>query len=223
MSLELDHLFICTDVGAPEASRLADFGLTEGEPNTHPGQGTACRRFFFHNAYLELLWVCDADEARSERIRATRLWDRWAQRNDGVCPFGFAFRPIALHAGPLPFRTWEYRPPYLPETASIPIATNSDVLIEPMLFYMAFARRPDSYPAAKRPMIEHAAGLHRITSLELTIPSAETCSPELRQVSSVGLVRLRNGPEQLLTIGFDGELQRREADFRPAVPMVFRW
>jgi hypothetical protein len=28
----------------------------EDSSNTHPGQGTANRQFFFNNAYLELLW-----------------------------------------------------------------------------------------------------------------------------------------------------------------------
>lgn len=58
-SFELDHVFIWTAAGAPEADLLRDFGLTEGPPNVHPGQGTANRRFFFHNAMLELLWVHD--------------------------------------------------------------------------------------------------------------------------------------------------------------------
>jgi hypothetical protein len=52
MTVALDHLFICTSSGAPEAERLAEFGLIEGTPNCHPGQGTANRRFFFHNAML---------------------------------------------------------------------------------------------------------------------------------------------------------------------------
>jgi hypothetical protein len=30
MTIELDHLFICTEVGAPEADQLVAFGLTEG-------------------------------------------------------------------------------------------------------------------------------------------------------------------------------------------------
>jgi len=50
MAIELDHLFICVSIRAPEADRLAAFGLTEGTPNTHPGQGTACRRFFLGKA-----------------------------------------------------------------------------------------------------------------------------------------------------------------------------
>src|SRR5260221_1639892 len=83
-TVELDHIFICTSVGAPEAARLAALGLTEGGGNSHTGQGTANRRFFFHNAYLELLWVHDAAEAKSEPSRRTRLWDRWSGRDGAV-------------------------------------------------------------------------------------------------------------------------------------------
>ena len=55
MEIELDHIFVWTTCGAPEADCLRDFGLVEGSANRHPGQGTACRRFFFHNAMIELL------------------------------------------------------------------------------------------------------------------------------------------------------------------------
>ncbi len=52
MAFEFDNLFIYTDVGASEAKRLTSFGLIEGSPNIHPGQGTANRRFFFGNMVL---------------------------------------------------------------------------------------------------------------------------------------------------------------------------
>jgi hypothetical protein len=45
--LELDHVFVCREMGAPEADRLVGFGLSEGRSWTHPGQGTANRCFFF--------------------------------------------------------------------------------------------------------------------------------------------------------------------------------
>ena len=45
-------------------SRCAHAPGAEGGQREHaPGQGTACRRFFFANAYLELFWVGDAQEA----------------------------------------------------------------------------------------------------------------------------------------------------------------
>jgi hypothetical protein len=64
-SFELDHVFICTTPGAPEAGLLKACGLTEGPGNVHPGQGGANRRFFFHNAMLELLWVHDPAQAQN--------------------------------------------------------------------------------------------------------------------------------------------------------------
>jgi len=91
--MELDHVFILCDEGAPEAEALLRIGVREGTGNTHPGQGTACRRFFFTNAYLELLWVVDSVEAGSEPARRTRLLDRWALRRAGACPFGVMLRP----------------------------------------------------------------------------------------------------------------------------------
>lgn len=55
MGFEFDHLFICTDVGAGDADQLVSLGLTEGTRNTHPGQGTANRRFFFQAVIVFLL------------------------------------------------------------------------------------------------------------------------------------------------------------------------
>src|SRR5512141_2420867 len=93
MGAELDHLFICVSAGAPEVETLAAFGLSEGASNQHPGQGTACRRFFFHNAYLELLWVTNPAEALDATIASAGLWGRWSGRHGAACPFGFCFRP----------------------------------------------------------------------------------------------------------------------------------
>src|SRR5258707_573236 len=92
MTVELDHVYVLVSAGAPEAALLNELGLTEGLHNRHPGQGTACRRFFFANAYLELLWVEDPAEAQGEVVRPLRLWGRWSQRTQGACPFGLVFR-----------------------------------------------------------------------------------------------------------------------------------
>src|SRR5580765_5868731 len=109
MAFEIDHIFICVEVDAPEAEGLTAFGLTEGKPNTHPGQGTACRRFFFENAYLELLWVHSSADAQAEQTRRTRLWERWSGRRDGACPFGICVRPtLAQQRHELLFATWDY-------------------------------------------------------------------------------------------------------------------
>jgi hypothetical protein len=55
VAVEIDHVFIGCRPGAPEADSMLKRGFVEGSPNTHPGQGTANRRFFFDNFMLELL------------------------------------------------------------------------------------------------------------------------------------------------------------------------
>jgi hypothetical protein len=224
VALELDHIFILVSNGALEAEGLKTLGLTEGAPNEHPGQGTACRRFFFANAYLELLWVQNPTEVQSELTRGTGLWERWSRRTDGSCPFGFAYRPSEPHLKvELPFATWEYRPTYLPEGWSIRIGQNARTSAEPMLFYLPFGRRPDHYPPANAQPLDHRAGFRELTRVELVGPPSTRHSPVWQAAIDSGLLTCRSGSRYLLELGFDGETGEQTADFRPALPILFRW
>jgi hypothetical protein len=219
---ELDHLFICTDIGAHEADSLIQFGLSEGDPNVHPGQGTANRRFFFRNAMLELVWVHDAGEAQSELARPTQLWQRWSQRQAGVSPFGLCVRPTRPGAAEVPFPAWIYRPPYLPAPLVIHVGENTP-LSEPMWFYLGFGRRPDDPAWPKRQPLEHAAGFREITQVQITTPGADHASAVAQAVVRTGAVTLISAPEHRMEITFDGGGQNRLKDFRPSLPLVFRW
>ncbi len=223
MEFELDHLFIFTNVGAHEADRLVSLGLVEGTSNTHHGQGTANRRFFFHNAKLELLWVHDLEEAKSELIYPTRLWERWENRNDRGCPFGICLRPAIGFGNRVAFSSWAYHPPYLPKTMSIEVGKNSDVLTEPWLFQTPFGQRPDQYPVEKLQPLDHEIGLREITRLELVSPAASNLSPELQSVVDTKQIKLRVGAEYCVELGFDGEIQGKQVDFRPWLPLVMSW
>ncbi|AKG22072.1 hypothetical protein IJ00_13130 [Calothrix sp. 336/3] len=222
MAFEFDHLFILTDIGARAADHLISFGLVEGSSNTHPGQGTSNRRFFFHNAMVELLWVHDPEEAKSEAIHPTHLWERWENRHH-MCPFGICLRSAMGSDDKVAFASWAYRPPYLPPTMSIAVGKNSSVLTEPMLFQTPFAQRPDTYPAEKSQPLNHGIGLREITRVELAMPTANARSPELQAVIDTNQVRLRIGQENLVELGFDGELQGKQVDFRPELPLLITW
>lgn len=223
MTPEFDHLFICTDIGANEADRLVSFGLVEGSSNTHPGQGTANRRFFFHNAMLELLWVHDPQEAQSEPIHLTRLWERWTHRSNGACPFGIGLRPAINSSSTIAFSSWEYRPPYLPKTMSIAVGTNSEVLAEPMLFQIPFGQRPDQYPSEKAQPLNHPIGWREVTRVELMSPAANHASPEFQAVIDTIGLKLQTSEEYYVELGFDGEVQGQRLDLRPGLPLVMSW
>ena len=172
---------------------------------------------------LELLWVHDREEAQSEAIAGTRLWERWANRNSGRCPFGLCLRPATGELDNVPFKSWAFRPPYLPETLSISVGTNSDNLAEPMLFQTPFGKRPDRFPAEKTQPLNHHLNLREVTRVELISPAANRPSPELHAVVKTGQVKLRAGDEYCCELGFDGEQKGQQVDFRPHLPLVMSW
>ena len=117
---------------------------------------------------------------------------------------------------------WEYRPPYLPSPLVIHVGENAPVT-EPSWFYLGFSRRPDS-PEQRQPQpLDHPIGYHEVTHLRITGPLGEDQSAAARAVACFGLVALAAGHEHLLEMTFDGGTQQRRMDFRPVLPLVFRW
>jgi len=214
MRIELDHVFVCTAPGAPEAEKFVQFGLHEGPPNQHPGQGTANRRFAFANAMIELVWVSDVSEAQSQSARRTLLWERWSGREHNASPFGICLRPVDPQDTGLPFPAWEYRPAYLPDPLVMHIG---DVGIEePMWVYLSFMRRAQR----EQWFIEHPIGICEITGLTLTTPVPLRSNVSQKIVES-GILATRTGTTSLLEIEFDGNRRKEQMDFRPHLPFVF--
>jgi len=215
MRIELDHLFVCTSPGAPEAEKLVQFGLREGPANQHPGQGTANRRFAFANAMLELLWVNNAGEAQSPSTKRTLLWERWSGRNESSSPFGICLRPVdSQDAGP-PFPAWEYRPSYLSEPLCLYVGEAG--VEEPMWVYLSFMRRAQR----EKWFTEHPLGIREITGLTLTTPLPLRSNASQTIIES-GILAAQTGATPLLEIEFDGKRRKQQVDFRPQLPIVFR-
>lgn len=217
MNAELDHVFICCSVGGREADALRRAGLQEGSPNTHPGQGTACRRFFFSNAYLELLWVSDEAEARSRAVAPTRLWERWSRRADTACPYALVLRPAAGAEATSPFTSWPYRPQYLPDGLAIDVALDTP-LEGPEFFYLGF--HSGSGRAAQQPT-NHELPCHAITSVTVHRPPAGH-SPVAAAVEAAGIVSFRDAHQYLLELRF-ADASRGTSDLRPELPLVLKW
>lgn len=220
MKPALDHFVLICDPGAPQADALTDLGLVEGSGNVHNGQGTANRRFFFDNAYLELLWVEDLDESRQEPAFRTRLWERWLRRHDGSCSFGIALRPDdpADAEEPPPFPTWAYHAPYLPAQVSIGIAVATP-LTEPEFLYINFATSPQS--KAREPL-EHPLGLRQLTHVRIASPVGVQ-SPAAKTTAAFGIASFTAADDYVTELFFDHALKGQSADLRPALPLLLRW
>jgi|SRR5215813_2706437 len=215
MQIELDHLFVCTAPGAPEAEKLVQLGLREGPPSQHHGQGTACRRFSFANAMIELFCVSDAKEAQSQSTRRTLLWERWSGRQGNASPFGICVRPVHPQQTGSPFHAWEYRPAYLPDPLSMQIGEAG--IEEPMWIYLSFMRRAQR----ERWFREHLSGVREITRLTLTTPMPLRSNASQTIVEN-GVLATRTGATSLLEIELDGHRRKVQADFRPELPVIFQ-
>lgn len=220
MTLELDHIFIAVSANAPEAELLKSFGLTEGSPNQHLGQGTANRRFFFENAFLELLWITDITEIRSKLVKPTHLYERLSQQNQPISPFGICFRPTDHSELSIPFSCWNYQPSYLPPHLSIPMASNNP-LTEPLWFVLPFGAAPTTFSVEKRQPLQHTSGLKQLTSVCITQPNL-ALSQAAQQANQVKGFKIEQGKTHVLELGFDDEQAGLSHDFRPSLPLILR-
>lgn len=217
--MEIDHVFLRAKIDAPEADLLRQFGLTEGSGNQHPGQGTANRRFFFCNAYIEFMWVSDESDIRSDITRPTMLYERLSDTS--VSPFGVCFRPTAP-ASCSPFSLWNYAPKYLPNGMEIGIG--SDVpLTEPMWFFLENGKAPAAVPDEHRQPLKHAVGVREITSIAIASPHEKQCSDAARAAIDTGKISIVEGEHHLMEITFDNNQSGQQHDFRPALPLVFNY
>jgi hypothetical protein len=198
MALHLHHVFVLTSVGAPEADDLLNAGLVEGSPNTHPGQGTANRRFFFESGFLELLWVHDEREAQSAVTAPTKLWDRWAGRGGTTNPFGLCFSSPDGAGSDLPFPSWAYRPDYLADARCILFADHLP-LSEPEVFVLSW---PLGQSSPKAEPTRHPLGLCEMLSVSVGLPDPPAISASLRAIRDAGLVRVHPSATPELVIEF---------------------
>ncbi|NEQ52393.1 MAG: VOC family protein [Leptolyngbya sp. SIO3F4] len=203
-------MFILTKVGAPDADKLVEFGLVEGAPNTHPGQGTANRRFFFENAMLELLWVADAEESQASDLSVL------SRRNQGGSPFGVCLRPVGQSPKETPFSGWRYTPDYLPAPLYIWVGQNSENLSEPFMFYLNFAKKKSSAPVQSR----NLQTVSRLTIVGCQEPMSDVLTRTMQQTQRIEFLP---GATPLMELGFNGESQGQTMDFRPHLPLRLCW
>lgn len=216
--MEIDHIFLRTQSGAPEATRLLQLGLTEGSANQHAGQGTANRRFFFENAFIELLWIADATEVHSPVSAPTQLARRLNLADPLASPFGICLRPSAGERT-APFPSWPYRPAYLPAGMQVEIASDAR-LCEPMWFFLAQAVAPAQTVAARRQPLQHALGLRSLSAIRITVASTEDWSTAAQAARASTGLTLQHGTAHLLELTFDQGRLGRSFDLRPALPLI---
>lgn len=176
--MELDHIFVLTSQPDIDIEKLRALGITETYRRDHVGQGTSNACFAFENAFLELLWITDQEQACSPHIARTGLFERSQWQTRHTCPFGIAWR-----AHELTVPMWAFKPPYLPPHLSIQVTEDGDDVTQPMMFTFPGSLSPSQWSADKHKNYQHANGYSTIEGLDLVLPHEVEPSPALRQIA----------------------------------------
>jgi Glyoxalase-like domain len=135
--MNIDHIFIFTNDNGKISDELVEFGLSEGSNRVHAGQGTTNRKFYFKNFFLEILWVHNETEIKSELTKPTGLWQRADFKSNGFSPFGLCI-VNSDETGQLFENAFKYQPNYFPQGLTIDILKNEFEPSLPWTFRLPF-------------------------------------------------------------------------------------
>lgn len=216
--MEIDHIFICIKEPEKLSKILIEFGLTEGEPNVHIGQGTANRRFFFQNFGLELLYLNNVEKLLSPLTAPTKLYDRLTNESADTSPFGICFRPSPKAMRIEDYSTWEYFPLSFPKPFKIDVfnAPFSDPLFE----YMGFLTTADKQIHLRR---KHSLGVENLTSTIIHTPYDALDSDLKQDLEKFNIINFETSDTHVLELEFDQHRQGQRNDFRPELPLIINW
>lgn len=202
--MEIDHLFIFSDSPQAAAEQLLALGLTEGSSRVHPSQGTANRKFYFENFFLEILWLHDEAEISSPLLLPTRLGERARYATTGASPYGLCLVNTP-DTDPVFAAALAYQPLYFPAGLPIVVLPHAHNPSLPWTFRLPF-KGPKA--AITEPM-QHRAGLQRLTHAHFGLRHYAADEVLLRQLA--GQPQLSFGPaiENSLTLTFDAHRQGR--------------
>lgn len=228
----LDHILIWVDKDAPEIELFKENGFTSIISGNHFQQGTSGKYLFFLNFYIELLYISDNIEAfeNIEKFGCNYL-ERSNWRLNHASPFGLALKMETFDKENILFDYTEYKADWMRDDGLI-MADNNKNLLAPLVFVlrpkmefpcyrsideMLLDNRPDDF---KKNHI-HENGIKTLTSYNVYInPEAET-SNLINYLNTSG-IDIFKGDENCIELIFDNEINNREIDFRPTLPLIIK-
>ncbi len=215
--MEIDHIFIFSANQGKEAEELIDFGFIEGSNRVHPGQGTINRKFYFENFFLEIVWVINEDEIKSDLVSPTKLWERSNFRKNGVSPFGIGLLNTedtdAIFENSL-----KYQPDYFPKGLEIDFLTNEKASYLPWTFRLPFKGEKKK---TTEPII-HKNNISELTKVEFEIPFLDLNNEYILNFKDENLVSFSQNSAYNLTLIFDNNRRNKTKVF-DTIPLTIKY
>jgi hypothetical protein len=215
--MEVDHIFIFSDNEGEEAEELIDFGFTEGSNRFHSGQGTINRKFYFENFFLEILWVINESEIKSDLVSPTKLWERSNFVKNGISPFGLCL--VNTEDTDIIFEnSLKYQPDYFPKGLEIEILTNEKANYLPWTFRLPFRGEKKK---TTEPTI-HKNEISELTKVEFGIPSLDLNNEYILNFKDENSVSFSQNSAYNLTLIFDNNRRNKTKVF-DTIPLIIKY
>lgn len=211
--LKLDHIFVLSSPGAPEADALIEHGLIEGAAKEHPGQGTSNRLFVLANTTLEFLFIKNIGEAMNGAGKKLSLVERAIDTD--ASPFGLVTRWHGKQPAP-DYPYWKYQPDYFPDPMCFYVGKNSDDFEEPLCICM-----PPELPSPKSPPARYNSDW-TLSNAELSIPKI-SASETLTTYGKCAPITILLGEEHRLKLTFNQAQEGQSLSFMPDLPLIIEW
>jgi len=192
--IEIDHIFIFSNKGK-ETDELVDFGLIEGSGRTHKGIGTANRRMFFENFYLEILWVENEQEAKS--VEKIGIWERSDFKNNQYPRFGLCLKNTK-ETDNIFENSIKWKPDFLTENKFVDILTNERM---PWIF---------RFPADRNAKLDeprnHKNGIKKLTKAVFNLTEIDFKNV-ISEINENSIIEFVKSSKNKLILEFDDKIQ----------------
>jgi hypothetical protein len=195
--MEVNHILLFSGEQGNEADELVEIGLKEGSNRVHPGQGTQNRKFYFKNFFLEIVWVIDEKQARSELTSSTGIWERSSFREKGFSPFGICFTNTEDLDG-IFAESINYKPVYIPKGTSFEIIPHQE---QPFLPWIC--RLPAIEIKISGEPTDHLSGLCNLTGIRIGISQSNFRNELTRFLESTTFFHFYVSEKHHMTLEFD--------------------
>lgn len=204
--MKADHIFIFAESGKV-ADKLVEFGLVEGSSRIHTGQGTINRKFYFENFFLEILWVHNEKEIKSDLVRPIGLWERADHKRNEFSPFGLCIVNDEDNNS-LFENSYKYQPDYFPGGMLIEILKNENQPQLPWTFRLPFKgqKKNDTEPK------DHKNGIKSLTKVTFNCKGL-TADKYLHYFKDQSNIEFTSSNEYGLVLTFDNNQQQERRFF----------
>lgn len=206
--MQVDHIFVFSSQGH-EADELVNFGLIEGSGRIHPGLGTANRRFFFDDFYLEILWVENESESKSKNTSLLNIWERSNFSNNNYSPYGLCFKNTAS-SDSLFIKALKFHADYYPEGKFMEVFTNEEKPYLPWFFRLPAMQGGKRH--LNEPINRDSLGIRKLTKAIFEIQNEELEDRFVDMIQSNSVVEFSFSSRDYLILEFDNaqkEMVRR--------------